>query len=294
MIKLEQLKTFLTVVRAGGMRKATEVLNLTQPAITSRIRNLEESLSSELFDRTSSGVKLTKKGELLLAHAEKFEHMTAMLEQDMISPWDLEGRLHIGVSETIAQSWLPDMITKLHRTYPNLKIDLDVDISVHLRSALMSNSIDLAIMMGPVSEYSVNNMELPALELAWYLSSKALIPSDPVSLLSRPIWTYARNTRPYRELEDLLFEKVGPGVSLFPSSSISACFRLVEADQGIAVLPRALAREFLEAGTIREFEPGWVPSPLRFTASYLGRPRNHVTENAAQIAVEVATEFMGR
>ncbi|MEZ5583338.1 MAG: LysR substrate-binding domain-containing protein [Candidatus Competibacteraceae bacterium] len=84
--------------------------------------------------------------------------------------------------------------------------------------------------------------------------------------------TYARNTRPYRELKAELFERIGPTVKFFPSSSLSACFRLVEAGLGIAALPRALGNEFIDAGRLLEFDPGWVPSPLSFSVSYLAIP----------------------
>ena len=64
-INLEQLKTFLTVVRMGSIRKAAVGLNLTQPAVTTRIKSLEESLSVKLFERSSGGLKLTKRGKCL-------------------------------------------------------------------------------------------------------------------------------------------------------------------------------------------------------------------------------------
>ena len=268
-ITFDQLKTFLYVIRLGGVRKAAHGLSLTQPAITTRIKNLEDALGCELFDRTSNGMKLTKRGELLLAHAEKFEHLSEMVEKDVVDPAGVEGRLRLGVSETIAQCWLPELVTSLHQTYPKLEIEFNVDISVNLREGIMNHEVDLAILLGPISDYTVNNIELPGFDLAWYAAASAS-PAQPE--LDRPVLTYARNTRPYRELKEMLFERVGPDVSLFPSSSLSACFRLVEADLGVAVLPRVLGQDFVAQGRIREFDPGWVPGPLRFTASYLAIP----------------------
>lgn len=290
-INLEQLKTFLLVVRLGGVGKAVDGLNLTQPAVSARIKNLEEALATELFDRTSGGMRLTKRGELLLSYAEQFEHLSEMVVRDVIHPDGVEGRLRLGVSETIAQCWLPELISQLHAIYPNLEIEFNVDISTNLRAALLSRGIDLAILLGPISEFSVDNVELPGFELAWYVSSSAPAHEDAGGYLKRPVLTYARNTRPYRELKDLLFEKVGAGVAIFPSSSLSACFRLVEANLGVAALPKALGRSYVEAGTIREFDPGWVPQPLRFSASYLAEPKSYVVENAARLARDVAIAF---
>ena len=291
-LNIEQLRTFLAVVRLGGVRKAAGGLNLTQPAVTARIRNLEDTLACDLFDRTSGGMKLTKRGELLLAHAEKFEHLAELVERDVVDPAGVEGRLRLGVSETIAQCWLPDLVSGLHRLYPKLEIEFNVDISVNLRAGLINREIDLAILLGPVSEYSVNNIDLPGFDLAWYAAAHSGPQLPATAYLSRPVLTYARHTRPYRELKEMLFDRVGPDVSLFPSSSLSACFRLVAADLGVAVLPRALGREYVAQGRIREFDPGWVPAPLRFSASYLGEPRSHLLETAADLAREVAIAYL--
>lgn len=290
-LNLAHLRTFLAVVRTGGVRKAAVSLNLTQPAVTARIRNLEDTLQGTLFDRDAGGMTLTRRGERLLLYAEKFERLQEMIEKDVIDPKGLERHLRIGVSETIAQCWLPDLIARLHRNFPKLQIEFNVDISLDLRERLLGREIDLAILLGPISEYTVDNIDLPGFDLAWYVAAEAAIEEDPATYLNRPVLTYSRNTRPYRELRELLFEHVGPDVSIFPSSSLSACFRLVEADLGIAALPRALGAEYVAAGRIRQFDPGWVPPPLRFTASWVAEPRSHVVEFAARAAREVAQEY---
>lgn len=273
------------------MRKASVGLNLTQPAVTARIKNLEESLSCELFDRSSGGMRLTKRGEMLLSYAKQFEQLSTLVEKDVIDPEGIEGHLRMGVSETIAQCWLPELVSRLHGLYPKLDIEFNVDISRDLRAGLLNREIDLAILLGPISDFSVENIELPGFELAWYAAINAAVDADDQAYLSRPVMTFARNTRPHRELKEMLFERAGPAVSLFPSSSLSACFRLVEADLGVAVLPRALGQDYVAAGRIREFDPGWVPSPLRFSVSYLGEPKSPMLETAAKTALEVALEY---
>ncbi|MRU15415.1 LysR family transcriptional regulator [Roseovarius sp. A21] len=288
-INLEQLRTFLTVVRMGGVGKAAQALNLTQPAVTTRIRNLEQSLSADLFDRTGTGLRLTKRGELLLRHAEQFEQLGELVARDVIDPQGTEGHLRLGVSETVAQCWLPEFISRLHEEFPKLEIEINVDISSNLRAGLLDREIDLAVLLGPISEYSVDNIELPGFDLAWYRTSGEGKPTG--SFFDRPVITYARNTRPYRELKAELFQREGPGIPLFPSSSLSACFRLVEAGLGVAALPRTLGADYVEQGKIVEFDPGWSPSPLRFSVSYMGEPRSHMVAKAAQMAQDAAIRY---
>ena len=290
-INFEHLRTFLAVVRLGGVGKASVALNLTQPAVSTRIRNLEEGLGCALFERGGGGMVLTKRGEKLLGYAEQFEHLNDQVQKEVIAPEAMDGHLRLGVSETIAQCWLPDLITRLHEIYPRLEIEFNVDISVNLRAGLLNREIDLAILLGPVSDYTVDNLELPGFDMAWYIAADAPEGDETQAYLNRPVLTYARNTRPYRELKEMLTARVGPGVAMFPSSSLSACFRLVEAGLGVGALPRALGADYVARGTIREFDPGWVPNPLTFTASYLGEPKRHIVETAAQTAREVGLAY---
>ncbi|MFT7058144.1 MAG: DNA-binding transcriptional LysR family regulator [Pseudorhodobacter sp.] len=289
-LNIEQLRTFLEVVRLRGVRRAAQSLNVTQPAVSARIKSLEETLAVALFDRGSGGLTLTKRGEMLIRYAEQFEHLSEQVTANIIAPEGIERQLRLGVAETVAQSWLPDFVSALHHRFPKVGIEIDVDVSSNLRDRLLDREIDLAILLGPVSEATVTNITLPGFDLAWYVAAGTDGPNgdDRGLIATRPVITYARNTRPHRELKRALFEKVGPGVQIFSSSSLSACFRLVEAGLGVAALPQILGRELVLRGVLRTFDPGWLPAPLQFTASYLGDPKSHVVETAGQLALTTA------
>ena len=291
-INLEQLRTLLFVVRNGGVVKAAQALNLTQPAVTARMKGLEASLGTKLFDRSAGHNKLTKRGEMLVQYALKLETLANNIERDIIEPDGIEGHLRIGASETIAQAWLPNFITDLYTRFPKLQIEFYVDVSVNLRNSLLANEIDLAFMLGPVSEYSVDNIALPPIGLSWYASSAEVIDPDAAKrLLDKPVITYSRNTRPFRELREAVAERVGPEVPLFPSSSLSAAMRLVSSQLGVAALPDSLAAPFVTSGELQSFDPGWRPEPLEFTATYMGEPASQTVINAANLALEAAIKF---
>ncbi len=288
-LKLEQLKTFLTAVRVGSINRAADALHLTQPAVTSRIKSLEETLGTELFERTGSGVRLTKQGDLLVEYAEQFQQLAELVEKNVMDPKEVDGFLRLGVSETIAQSWLAEFVSELHRLYPKVKIEISVDISAHLRECLLTRELDLVILLGPISDYTVDNVELPAFDLAWYRSTaKGKGDEESVDFRKTPVITYAKSTRPFRELKSELFERFGPDVSIFPSSSLASCFQLVEAGIGVAALPKAMGQRLVDDGRIQEFNPGWLPNPLRFTVSFLGEPKSHMLETAAHLARDIA------
>lgn len=280
----DQIKTFLWVARLGGFRKAADRLNLSQPAISTRIATLEEELRVTLFERGPGDLVLTKHGTLLLSYAEQMLFVEEEIKQRVANPAETEGLFRVGASETIAQSWLPAFLKAFSDAYPRVNVDLTVDISLNLRSALLERRLDMAFLMGPVSEYSVENIDLPPFDLHWYRSA-----GNPQTDLARiPVISYSRKTRPYRELMSDLSRKVGPKVRVFASASLSASLRMIAAGVAVGPYPRALANDFLISGQIVEFDPGIYPQPLTFTASYLSEPRSFLVENTARIARDIA------
>ena len=280
----EQLRTFLWVARLGGFRKASARLHLSQPAISTRISKLEDELQVPLFERGTGPLILTKKGQQLLTYAEQMLFVEEEIKSRVANPAETEGLFRLGASETIAQAWLPSFIEALSTQYPKVNVDLTVDISLNLRAALLDRRLDLAFLMGPVSEYSVENVPLPQFGLHWYKSTKL----GEVNLAEIPVITYSSQTRPYRELTSQLARHIGPKSRVFTSASLSASLRMIAAGIAVGPHPRVLAAPFLEAGEVEEFDPGFVPPALEFTASYLAEPHNFIVESAAQTAADVA------
>jgi DNA-binding transcriptional LysR family regulator len=280
----EQLKTFYWVARLGGFRRASEQLSLSQPAISTRVSTLESELGVVLFERTPKGVALTKSGTMLLGYAEQMLFVQEEIVKRVANPSKIEGLFRIGSSETIAQAWLPEFLKAFSNEYPRVNIDLTVDISGNLRNSLLQQDIDLAFLMGPVSEFTVENVDLPKFDLHWYKAKG----SGPVDLQAIPVISYAAKTRPYRELMAELSRRIGPNVRIYSSASLSASLQMIAAGIAVGPYPQALASGLLSLGRIEEFDPGFQPSPLAFTASYLGEPRSVLAERGAEIAREIA------
>jgi DNA-binding transcriptional LysR family regulator len=289
-LKFDHIETFMMVVRYGGIRKASERIHLSQPAVTARIQGLEDSLGVSLFDRQSKGMQLTKRGEILLRYAQQHVQLRNMIELEVADPATIDLHLRLGVSETIVQAWLPDFVSAFRDAYPKATVEITVDISINLRQSLLDRSLDLAFLMGPVSDYSVKNVALPDFSLGWFASPNVELPTDPAALFAaHPVVTYARHTRPYREMRTQLFQRYGAQAALFPSSSLSAIFRMVSSGLGVSAVPKTLAEPELQAGRLRPFDPGWQPEALVFTASYLDDADNAIAARAAEIARAVAT-----
>ncbi len=283
----DQIRTFLWVARLGGFRKAAERLHLSQPAVSTRIANLENQLRVPLFERGPGALVLTKHGTLLLSYAEQMLFVEEEIKQRVANPSEAEGLFRVGASETIAQSWLPDFLKAFSEQYPRVNVDLTVDISLNLRSALLERRLDLAFLMGPISEFSVENIALPPFDLHWFRARA----NEQTDLAKIPVISYASQTRPYRELMSELSRKVGPKVRVYTSASLSASLKMIAAGIAVGPYPRALAEDFLRSGEIVEFDPGITARPLEFTASYLSEPRSFLIETSAGIARDVAVEW---
>lgn len=294
-MNLKQLETFLWVANLGSFRKAADRLFTTQPAISARIANLEDTLGTRLFERDAGSIRLTAKGQELLPYAEKVLRMTEVLREKAGGQERFSGVLRLGVSETIVHTLLPAFLARLHEEHPQITVEITVDATVHLRDEIVARSLDLAFLMGPISEYSIINLELASFPLIWAAAPKltggGMEKMTLGELASFPILTYARNTRPYVELKKHLSEATDLPVRIFPSSSLAAMHRMSIDGLGVGTLPLKMIEPDLEAGLLVAVATDWKPADLMFTASYSSEPFNPMAEYAASLACMVGREF---
>lgn len=291
-MNLRQLETYLWVAKLGSFSKTAEKLFTTQPAISSRISALEDELQVTLFERDAGSVRLTASGRTLLPLAEEALSAVEEMRQQAGTPAEVSGVLRIGASETIAQSWLPDLLAQLRDLYPALDVEITVDVTGNLRNELVEHRIDLAFLMGPVSEYTVTNLALCEFPMIWAMrppiKGRKKIKMTLRDMLRFPILTYARNTRPYTEINDVFRERTGTIPRIFPSTSLNAAQRMAERGVGIATVTRELMADALEDGRLVEVETEWNPTPLTFTASYISDPARPIIRKVADLARKVA------
>ncbi|MGB0682157.1 MAG: LysR family transcriptional regulator [Magnetovibrionaceae bacterium] len=294
-MNLKQIETFVWIATLGSFRKAAQKLNSSQPAVSSRINALETDLGTRLFERRAGSIKLTTQGVDLLPLAQKMMALgdrfrEAASEQDAVS-----GLLRLGVSETIVQTWLPGFFQRAAKVFPNLDIELNVDVTSSMRDSLIERSLDLAFLMGPVSDYRIENRPLCSFDLAWVHSPALDLPDGFAELdkLTRwPIITFARNTRPFAEVHALNKRDDIDRLRLFPSTSLAACLRMAEDGLGVGILPAAFIDEAVEAGRLKRVNSTWVPSDLIFTASFPREPFDPKAERLVDLAVSASREYL--
>jgi DNA-binding transcriptional LysR family regulator len=125
MIDIQKIETFLSAAENLSLSEAAKQLHLSQPTVSHQIKVLEQELGVELFVRSSTGLKLTEAGRLMLPWARRLLHDTNDLKDMMTSLQDeIVGELRIACSTTAGKYILPQMAARFCQRYPGIKVQI--------------------------------------------------------------------------------------------------------------------------------------------------------------------------
>jgi len=145
-ITFRQLETFTEVVRQGSMQGAAEILNVSQPAVSMHIKELESQVGQRLFDRAKRRLSLTTAGEHFLFQARKLLATLKETEDAMARFSRLEsGRLTIGMVSA-AKYFLPHLLAQFNAEHPAIEVRLRLGVRDALGAMLDAREVDLCIM----------------------------------------------------------------------------------------------------------------------------------------------------
>jgi DNA-binding transcriptional LysR family regulator len=143
-LDLDLLRGFVAVAERGGFTAAGSALGLTQSAISLKIKRLEEVVGRRLLDRTSRSVALTRDGETLLAYARRILALNDEAVRRMVAP-AVAGRLRLGVADHFVPRNLAPLLARFARTYPEVRLEVEVGRSHELRAAQAEGALDLVL-----------------------------------------------------------------------------------------------------------------------------------------------------
>jgi DNA-binding transcriptional LysR family regulator len=162
-----KLKVFCTVAETKSFSKASEIIHLTQPAVSLQIQALEEVYETKLFDRSSSSVTLTPSGEILYKYAKEILTVYARAEKDIGEITGLvKGSISIGASTTIGNYLLPNVISDFKKKNPKIKIHLLVGNTKRVVELLNAGNVDMGMVEGETSRYKIVTEKLITDELS--------------------------------------------------------------------------------------------------------------------------------
>lgn len=151
MLDFELLRSFVSVVDAGGFTRAGERVHRTQSTISQQIKRLEDGLGKILLNRLGKQVTLTEDGERLLSYARRILSLTEEAHDVLTRPAQ-DGAVRLGIPEDFAAYRLTQLLASFAQPRPGLRLDIRADLSISLRRDLESGDIDLALLKRDAGE----------------------------------------------------------------------------------------------------------------------------------------------
>lgn len=145
-----QLRTFVVVAREGSVTRASEVLHLSQPAVSAHIKTMEEGLGLNLFERTPRGMSLTRDGERLLAKAEQtLAAHQELMDEAARNRGELTGRLRIGAGTNSNNEAIGRLLTELSARRPGIEVILRHGTSAEILAGIRGGSLEAGFYNDP-------------------------------------------------------------------------------------------------------------------------------------------------
>ena len=143
-LDIATLRSFATVIEAGGVTRAASRLNLTQSAVSMQIKRLEESLDLTLLDRNGRGVSASQEGEQLLTYARRMVALNDEAVDRMVAP-RFEGEVAFGVPCDLIYPHAPDILRRFDRDFPRVNIRFVSSFTTRLLEEFDAGNLDVIL-----------------------------------------------------------------------------------------------------------------------------------------------------
>jgi DNA-binding transcriptional LysR family regulator len=267
MLDLNAINVFLTVAELGSFSAAGRKLNISQPAISQVIQNLERQLGVQLFVRQGRSIRLTEAGQLLqgfgrelLTSANRVEEMMSSLQGSVV------GEMTIGCSTTSGKYLLPKLIARFRQRYPELRINVQVTSRESVVKKLIAGELPIGVSSRAVEHSDLELVEFFTDDVILIVPAghrwagyRQVYPDD---LLDEPIIMReeASGTRDVLmeglRQHDILPDMLKVAMTLGNAEAIEMA---VEENLGISFVSRLAAMRGLDLGRIVEVEVQGMP-----------------------------------
>ena len=255
---LEYYKVFYYTAKCGSVTKAAAELNISQPAVSQALKQLEQSLDTELFYRASKGMHLTAEGELLFSYVKNGYEQIEMGVQKVRQMQNMElGEIRIGASDMTLQFYLLPYLEKFHEQYPAIKVYVTNAPTPRTLEGLKENRIDFAVVSSPFPEMKDAEV-IPVREIEdVFVAGRRFISCknktlDFKELEKLPLICLEKDTSTRRYVDDFLARN---GVSIQPEFELATSDMIVQfvrRNLGIGCVVKDFAREAVESGQLFE------------------------------------------
>ncbi|TCS64276.1 LysR family transcriptional regulator [Varunaivibrio sulfuroxidans] len=294
-ITLRQLKVFSSVVKHNSYTRAAEDLNLSQPAVSMQIKQLENQVRLPLLEHVGKKIYLTQAGQIVLQHArdvlQQIDDLDAVLNEYK-EPG--HGRLRIAAATT-ANYFAPALLRIFHERYPLVSVHLDVTNRKALLAQLAENDVDMVIMGMPPGEMDLEAgsfMENPLVVIAPPDHAFATGKKIPLRALEKEIFLVREKGSGTRQAMERFFRKHDLKITYgMEVSSDEAIKQSVQAGLGLGLMSRDAVQMELTLG--RLIIPDIQRFPLMRSWYLVSRKGKHLSPSAQAFRDFVLNEAKG-
>ena len=244
-MQLKQLKTLIAIADTGSFHAAAEVVCITQSAVSMQMKNLEDQLQIELFERSVRPPRLSNSAQLILEQARKIVELSDNLLGTSPVAGQFAGFIRIGSIPGVS-FMLPDTLCLLRDKYRDLQLRVFSNYTDELITQVLTGKLDAAVVTQP-SELDAHLMSRQILvEPMVVLAPKDMTgTSDEVLLKTQPLISFNRKAEVSRRIEEALLQrriKVDP---IMEMDTLETFQMMIQRGLGIGILPVSSVRKHL-------------------------------------------------
>ena len=291
---LKYLYTFRTIVEEGSFNKAAQKLNYTQSTITFQVNQLEQELSTCLFEKIGRKMALTKAGESLIPYVDEILQSVDKLHSFESDLSEYRGDLRIGIAETQLCYRFPILLKEFHQKAPNAQLFLRSMNCYDIRDELLDGTLDIGVFYKDVGGFgsSLITYEIGDFPTGLIASPETVMGhSDfitPDQALPFPFVINEPNCIFRKMFEEYLRQKeirLNHTIELW---SIPTIKNLVASSIGITFLPLFTVQEELKAGTLAEIR---TDMEHRTITAVCGHHKNKWISPLMQLFINLCKEY---
>jgi len=293
-LSLTNLETLCWIARLGTFTAAAERLNTTQPAVSNRVKELEQAIGVRLFHRQGRKMELTIQGRDLVQRSQPLLNRLEDVVVSLDNPAAATGIIQMGVGEIVAVTWFAQLMARLKQQMPQVNYEIQVGLTVDMRQKLELAKLDLAIVAAPVESSRIATTPLGGVNARWMvaptLRTKAGKRRASVKQMLEdfPIWSVARPSHMYpMAIETLRRLGVAPK-NINTSDNIQSIVELVANCAGIALLPENLAVGFMRTKRLVPLSDELPPERLEFVIARHRDQDQAIIQRIIALAVETS------
>lgn len=257
-MNIENLEMFCKVIEQGSISQVARTSYITQPTVTSKIRQLENHYGIALFNREGGMLRVTEAGSSLYPYAKEIVEYFNRSQDAMDNILNNHNEiLNIGASLTIGEFLLPKLLSKLQKKYKQFKFSLSIGNTPTIMSKLENLEIDIALVEGMVrhKEFQIEKFAEDELILVIPKNHRwKNLEEIPVDALTEEKLLFREKDAGVRKIienvffENNVLEQIQPYIEL---GSTQAIISGVESGLGIGIIPKLSVTHELELGVIK-------------------------------------------